>query len=171
MQSLFWFLIWWLLFGGLSAPMQPPLSGESLLPTVTPPSVPSQPSADAAIFLDFGTSTVVKDGALTLTFSDVVEDSRCPANVSCGWSGMVVVELDAEVNGRPVQTLQIGGMTDYRGSVVGSVPARQVTDVATVGSYKVQVLSVTPYPAKAETLPNEAEYQVQLTIDSSTTAD
>jgi hypothetical protein len=157
MHSLFWFLIWLLLFGGVSTPVQLPIGGE-------------QPSTDEVFLLDFGASTAAGNGVLTLTFADVVEDSRCPADVSCAWSGMVIVELAAAVEDEPAQTLHVGGMTDNRGLVIGPVPARKTPTVFTIGGYEVALLAVTPYPSKAATPPDKAEYQVQVLVHENTSS-
>jgi hypothetical protein len=95
MQSLFWFLVWLLLFGGVSTSVYPPTGGIQPPAAETPAQAPGKLPPEAPTLLDFGASTTVQDGNLAVTISDVTEDSRCPANVSCGWSGMVVVALKA----------------------------------------------------------------------------
>jgi hypothetical protein len=150
MQSLFWLLVW-LLFAGTNSPAGSP-----------PAQAPSP--AGSALTLDYGVTTEAAGGDLALTFTDVVEDSRCPADVACVWSGMAVVTLEVEAGGQAAQTVQLGGMTDSAGKVSGPVPARDVTDAATVGGYRVQLLAVTPYPTRAGALPALQNYQIQLLV-------
>jgi hypothetical protein len=56
---------------------------------------PNRLLADAVDLLDLGVSTAVGAGGLALAFTNVVVDSRCPAGVTCVWSGMVVVEPES----------------------------------------------------------------------------
>lgn len=153
MQSMFWLLLWLLLFAGTSTP------------AAAPPE-PSSPANGSAITLAYGTTTKDASGDLALTFTDVGEDSRCPTNVACVWSGMVVIALDIQADGHPAQTVKLGGMTDSEGHVTGPVPAVDVTDVATLDGYTVQLLTVTPYPTGGNTPPTAQDYQVQLLVQA-----
>ncbi len=56
---------------------------------------------------------------LTVRPLDVIEDSRCPANVDCVWAGRMV--LRAEVSGQTVDLISDEPMTTPRGVVVLAV--------------------------------------------------
>lgn len=47
------------------------------------------------VTLDLGQSAQIADLPLSLTFAEVIEDSRCPKDVVCVWEGQVVIALDA----------------------------------------------------------------------------
>lgn len=148
MQSLFWFIAWLLLtFGGVTT-------------TVAPP----QPSADSAFLLNYREAAAVANGNVRVTFADLLDDSRCPADVTCAWAGEVGVAIEMQVDGQPPELIELGGMTDNRGFVEPAAAGRTPTNVATVAGYEIELLSVTPYPATAAALPQAAEYQVSLVV-------
>ena len=72
---------------------------------------------------------------LKVTFERVVEDSRCPQDVNCVWSGQVTVAVRLEKAGRKLGTINL--------TVQGSRYATQ-TSVRQVGSYWVKLIEVAP---------------------------
>lgn len=152
MAQLFWFLIW-LLFAGWSTPV---------IPAATAP-VPSLQES-LVLPLSYGSSAKAADGALAITFDGVVEDSRCPADVMCAWSGMVVVALRVEAVGEQGQTVELGGFTDYDGFLLPQRPESDTTQSVEVGGYVVELLAVKPYPAKNDAPPAAADYEVELIV-------
>lgn len=58
-------------------------------------------------------------GGLTVTPLDVLEDSRCPANVDCVWAGQV--RLRANVSGAEVELNSDQGLSTPNGIVVLAV--------------------------------------------------
>ena len=69
-------------------------------------SVPVQGTArpiSARLGQDFdvriGETVAIADEPLTLTFEQVVEDSRCPTNTTCVWAGTAVIRLGASRRG------------------------------------------------------------------------
>ncbi len=145
MQTLWWVLIWFFLFASISTTPQPPDTGQE-------------------VTLDFGEQVVLVDGSLSLTFERVVDDSRCPTEVNCFWSGMVVVAVEAEANGHPAQTLLLGGSTDSSGGAMRAVPAQQAQPTASIAGYEVQLLAVTPYPAQVSSQSSAADYRIILRL-------
>jgi len=87
-------------------------------------------------------------GALSATFTNVVEDSRCPSDVTCVWAGRVIVTLEVELSGAP-QTITLSSENNEN----------QVT----VGGYLITMGEVTPYPVSTATIQLH-EYKVNLTI-------
>jgi hypothetical protein len=87
-------------------------------------------------------------GALAATFTNVVEDSRCPSDVNCVWAGRVIVELEVELSGAP-QTVTLSSENNEN----------QVT----VGGYLITMGEVTPYPVSTATIQMH-QYKVNLTI-------
>ncbi|MBX2926960.1 MAG: hypothetical protein KF852_03925 [Saprospiraceae bacterium] len=87
-------------------------------------------------------------GALAATFTSVVEDSRCPSDVTCVWAGRIIVTLEIELDGAP-QTVTLSSENNEN----------QVT----VGAYLVTMNEVTPYPVSTTTIQPQ-DYKVNLTI-------
>jgi hypothetical protein len=146
MQSLFWFLVSMLLVSGVSS-------------TVTPP----ESLAGSAFLLNYREGTAAAGGAVGVTFVDVVEDSRCPANTACTWAGQVEVALEVQVGGNRPQVLNLGGITDNRGVLDADGRGSAVGSTGAIDGYEFQLLSVTPYPATAAP-PQEEQYQVSLVV-------
>ncbi len=161
MAQLFWFLIWSVLFAGWSTPVIPAESR-------TAEQAPVQTAQSGEPFvLAQGANAVLADGDVIITFERVVEDSRCPTDVMCAWSGMVTVALRVEAAGSETQVVELGGFTDYEGMLRPQRAGLGATSSAEVGGYTVELLAVTPYPAHNDAPPAEAEYQLQLVVNAS----
>ena len=87
---------------------------------------------------------------LTLTFVQVLEESRCPAGVQCIWEGNARVGVKAEKRPSPPATLELNTSGRY---------ARE----ATYQGYTVQLLEVVPHPAQGQTL-QATDYCAKLKI-------
>jgi len=81
-----------------------------------------------------GQSAAVEGENLTITFSAVAEDSRCPVDVECFWAGRVIVVLDVDKDSQRL------GEVAIEWSASGA-PAR-----AEVGDYTLQLRGVEPHP-------------------------
>ncbi len=92
-----------------------------------------------------------KDGHV-ITFLDVVEDSRCPANVDCVWQGRVTVEL--EIDDVLVHLSAPNGQS-----------SDQYPTMAEQGEIQVWVIDVRPRPGTAEAR-NGAPVEVEVMIGS-----
>jgi hypothetical protein len=175
MDSIIWYLVWFGLLGALALPALPApvsLPADTPQPVITPSatpglSLPPMPPAvtqlDRPFSLPFGATAVVRGGP-AITFERVVDDSRCPADVLCVWSGMVVVALRIEPAGGETQTVEMGAITDYEGIVRSQQPQLGIGSSATLAAFTVELLAVTPYPAAAASPPELAQYAVQLVI-------
>jgi hypothetical protein len=152
MDALMRFLLWFLLFAGWSTPVVPVES--------------SLPPGDS-LTLAPGVAATLDGGKLAITFERVVEDSRCPADVLCAWSGQVVVALRVEAEGDEVQMVELGGFTDNDGNLLPERAGAAPPAGADVDGYTVQLLAVTPYPAHAGQPSVAEEYQVQVRVSLS----
>jgi len=103
------------------------------------------------IVLAIGQSAKAPNTDITVSFEEVVEDSRCPTGVRCIWAGEAVVKISIKTaNGSPSSyTLH----TD-------SQSARE----AEHGGYRVQLLAVTPYPSGDTPIRSE-DYRVTLSVE------
>ena len=52
-------------------------------------------AAASELRLELGQTIAVDDGALEITFSEVISDSRCPKGETCFWEGDAVIRLAA----------------------------------------------------------------------------
>jgi len=153
MDAVLKLLIWFLLFAGYSAPV---------VPVTTAPAPPiKEVFMEEPFVLHVGQMAAVNEGSLTITFDGVVEDSRCPKDVFCAWSGRAMAALSVGAADKEAQMVEVGGFTDDDGSLQ---PQGQISASAGVAGYTVELLAVTPYPAKADAPPAGKEYQVQLVV-------
>jgi hypothetical protein len=101
-----------------------------------PPPIDAGPvPADAKLLV--GETASLDGGAVTVTLDEVAEDSRCPKDVMCVWSGRALVELHVTIDG------------DDKGLVTASLmpgrPPSQELD-ATVERYVFSLTDLQPYP-------------------------
>ena len=83
-----------------------------------------------------GQQAVLDGRRLVVGFSDLLDESRCPANVTCVWQGNAAVRLSLAVQGeRSAPVLNTG----------------KEPRAATVGSYAVELVNVEPYPGTVPT--------------------
>lgn len=100
--------------------------------------------------LKYKESAQIEQGEkFTITYKDLLEDSRCPIGVECVWAGnakvlLRIAERDSSVNTtlEPKQTTHLGGDGTR---------------------YTVQLLAVTPYPVYGVTMKKE-ETKIRLIV-------
>jgi hypothetical protein len=111
----------------------------------------------------YGETVMVADD-LALTFQAVLEDSRCPADVMCAWSGWVRVQLLVQPANQPAVTVEITSFTDSQGHTEAPTGNQEAQPFAEVGTYLIELKEVTPYPAKHnEPIPPE-DYQIVVQV-------
>lgn len=98
----------------------------------------------ADVQLKVGESATLDRGALTVTLLAVTEDSRCPKDVLCVWSGQAVVALHVELDG-----------LDRGEAKATLLPGRrdQPHLAATVDRYVLTLTDVQPYPDRSHPEP------------------
>jgi hypothetical protein len=72
---------------------------------------------------------------LTIVFSRVLEDSRCPANALCVWAGNARIEL------------RLASVTQAPASV--QLNTFLPPNAAAYGSYRISLLALQPYPGSS----------------------
>jgi hypothetical protein len=159
MQAFFWFLTWLVLFGGWSTPVIP-------IASVSAPPAIQEVALGEPFLLPYSATATADGGSLWITFAQIVEDSRCPADVMCAWSGQAVVALQVAA-GDETQTVELGGFTDNKGVLRPQRPELETTSKVEVAGYTLELLAVTPYPAKAGQPAAAEAYQVQLRVSLS----
>lgn len=91
----------------------------------------------------------------SITFSDLLDDSRCPANVVCFWAGQARVKIEINENFEILDSELVSGeILDTQTSKVN------------IGHYSIELLKVIPYPEKVESQTDKSDYSIQLVITS-----
>jgi hypothetical protein len=129
----------------------PALSPPAALASTSRPTTADSARVDPVLNLgdvpiQLGQTVPVDNGAIDVTFTGVVEDSRCPKNVMCVWQGRAVVglrvrHLDGSESDELLTTLVMQG----REPSSLSLP----TD-----GYGLFLVSLTPYPVAGATAPS-----------------
>jgi hypothetical protein len=101
-------------------------------------------------FLSIGQTATIEGQALQITFEDIIEDSRCPSDVTCIWAGRAscVIKL-------------VDGSSQYR-MVLTELG---LTDQYTRETYREYQLAfhVRPYPEAGQSIGRD-EYRLQLIV-------
>ncbi|MBL8499893.1 MAG: hypothetical protein JNL77_04780 [Nitrosomonas sp.] len=87
---------------------------------------------------------------LQIRFSDVTEDSRCPADTTCIWSGQVVIVIDVIRAGKDPEKIALTSPNVY-------------PIVHELSDYKLELLAVHPYPATSADIKKQ-DYRVILRV-------
>lgn len=149
MKTPIWFpLVLLLLFlaacGGSADPtLDPP-------PTEQPaqesqPANPSNPKLPASaseatlgkpFSLNVGETVAFREIDLSLTFETILEDSRCPTNVTCVHAGWATAQLSGSYGGEPL------------GEVILTVPGRrpEQSNTLELNGLTIHLETITPYP-------------------------
>jgi hypothetical protein len=90
--------------------------------------------------LSGGQEGLISGEKLRLRFADVLEDSRCPTQVECFWTGQARIVLSVQPEG--------SGSTNVEFNT-NPAPGQTVT-VATAGQYTIELQSLDPYPQTPE---------------------
>lgn len=106
----------------------------------------------------------IPDAQLRLRFDWVKEDSRCPADVSCAWSGIVDVQLTVDLAGSEPESFVVGGMTDGQGNVTGPVVGASGPTEWWHEGYAIELQQVLPYPARHDKPTQPADYRIVVVI-------
>ena len=75
---------------------------------------------------------------VSLTFIDVIEDSRCPKYTNCIWAGRAVVLVEVKVNGKKEQK------KIYLGETRNNEPTSKI--LYSKDGYFIEVVALNPYP-------------------------
>lgn len=94
--------------------------------------------------LKLGEEARIGNDALAIEFVDVLEDSRCPSNVTCVWAGNGKVEIRFTR-----ETLRLNTYLDPRDSTISNV--------------NVELLSLKPYPEHPVQFEKE-DYKVRILV-------
>ena len=123
-----------------------------ILPLAACGNTPTEVYADLGeeFSLSIGQTAILKGQALQITFEDVIEDSRCPSDVTCIWAGRVSCTIKL-----------VDGSSQYRMVLTES----GLTDQYTRETYREYQLAfhVRPYPEAGQSIRRD-EYRLQLIV-------
>ncbi len=91
-------------------------------------------------------------GELSVTFADVVEDSRCPIGAVCVWEGQARVQLQVK-SPEGSQSVEL----IYQA-------LRSSFDRDTIGNFAVSLLDVSPHPREGQTI-DKRDYRIRLMVE------
>jgi hypothetical protein len=97
---------------------------------------PTDPELGDIFELAFGQTTEIHNENLSIKFLEVVEDSRCPLDAVCVWEGNAEIVLLANQDTVSLNTTLEPKIID-------------------VGSYTIELISVSPYPETTIVIANE----------------
>lgn len=117
--------------------------------------VDSVAEAAAAHTVTLAPGDTFTGGGTTIRFDAVTADSRCPLHVNCVWAGEATASFTATLPGGSTRTFEL---TDPPGSFGED---RSVE----VGTLRVTLITVTPYPEEPGTIDADA-YRVRLLVES-----
>lgn len=102
------------------------------------------------VVLGFGEEIQVDGGVLRLSFAEVLEDSRCPTDVTCVWEGNGKVRIGIAMGMGPTHPLDLNSTVDPRSADRNGV--------------RVTLLEITPAPISTQPIPLE-DYAVRLLVE------
>lgn len=105
------------------------------------------------VTLAMGQGVRLTDALVTINFTSVSEDSRCPKQVNCFWIGRAVLNFSVQVDGEPAQ-----------GLTLSTIHSPEATNVAAVGSYRIELTDVQPYPESPDNPISSAQYRATLVV-------
>jgi hypothetical protein len=108
---------------------------------------------DTPIEIVFGKTISFCDESISITFSKIVSDSRCPENVVCIWQGLAEVEVLISVNGREEKSL----LSTYP-------PFNNIPSEVFFGDYRFSLQNVSPYPNTSKSY-REKDYSIQMLVE------
>lgn len=123
------------------APKPVVVAPEAVTPTPQSPETPQEPEETLTQPVPYGKVTIrlgqtIEFPNLTLTITEVIEDSRCPTDVTCIQAGTVRVRGVSEGN---TTTLELGKKTAYAGHTISLdavTPSRISTSQTGAGEYR-----------------------------------
>jgi hypothetical protein len=123
-----------------------------ILPLVACGNAPAKVSADLGeeFSLSMGQTATITGQDLQITFEDVIEDSRCPSDVTCIWAGRVscIIKL-------------VEGSSQYR-MVLTELGLTEGYTSETYREYQL-AFHVSPYPLAGQSIQKD-EYRLRLIV-------
>ena len=103
----------------------------------------TQTSGDNTLTIGINEKTTIPNSKISLEFKEIVEDSRCPVDVTCVWEGIAIVNIDA-TNGNQKTNFQVSNQ---------NLEDKNITRSVTVSGYKITWQQLKPQPGGKEEPP------------------
>ena len=118
---------------------------------------PVEAGLDQQFALHGGQQVTIRGADLRLRFTDVLEDSRCPTDVECFWTGQARIVVDAELGQDAPTPLEFN---------TNPAPGqgRLTNDV---GGYTIELKALDPYPKTPDESPALTDYSATLLVRKS----
>jgi hypothetical protein len=110
-------------------------------------------SLNEAFTLSGGQDGLIPSERLRIRFADVMEDSRCPTQVECFWTGQARIAVSVQPHGSGSTTVEFN---------TNPAPGQRVK-VATAGQYSIELQSLDPYPQTPDPISLE-DYRATLVV-------
>ncbi len=104
----------------------------------------TDPNLGDEFVLKYGQSTSINDQNISITFTGVGADSRCPTGVLCVWEGNAEIFLDINSESYSINT---------------SLDPRIIFH----DDYQLELISVSPYPVYGDTIDIE-DYEIRVVL-------
>ncbi|MEH2289988.1 hypothetical protein [Nostoc sp.] len=104
-------------------------------------------------YLRYGRTAYLPTENIEIKFSKVIDDSRCPSDVTCIWQGEVIIGLDIIKNGKQVSTLTLT-----------LIPGDEPLPIQFLNKYSVRLIEVSPYPNSKKTIALQ-DYIVKIVVN------
>lgn len=118
-------------------------------------------NSPSQITLSYGQTVNIDGGQLAVSFTQVVHESRCPADVVCIWEGMAQIMLTLQAAGSQPITVVVG--LTGNGNDTAAINRMSVD---TLG-YHISLRRLDPYPLNSENPIPNADYRATLFIEKS----
>ena len=118
---------------------------------------PVEAGLDQEFVLHGGQQVAIRGADLRLRFTEVLEDSRCPTDVECFWTGQARIGVDAE------QGLDAPMSLEFNTNPAPG-QAKLTNDVS---GYTIELKSLDPYPETPDDSPALTQYSATLVVRKS----
>jgi hypothetical protein len=115
---------------------------------------PVEFSLDKEFSLGGGQEATISGENLRLRFTEVLEDSRCPTQVECFWTGQARIAVLVQPDGRDATTVEFN---------TNPAPGQNVQTVQ-VGEYTIALQSLDPYPQTPDESIGLEQYRATLSV-------
>ncbi|WP_312749556.1 hypothetical protein [Epilithonimonas hominis] len=97
-------------------------------------------SGNNTITIGINKTAKIPNSKINLEFKNIVEDSRCPVDVTCVWEGIAIVDLKAD-SGKETEDFQIA-TRDFQ--------PKSATKSFSFSGYRFTLTDLKPYPGGKE---------------------
>jgi len=108
---------------------------------------------NAPIEIGFNKTISFCDESISITFSKLISDSRCPENVVCVWQGLAEIEVLVNLDGQE-KTFRLSTYPPFN-----NIPSEVI-----FGDYHFGLQNVFPYPNTSKSH-RENDYSIQMLVE------